>query len=945
MALKSSKKHDKEKKVKKEKKEKKEDKGSAAKGSAATAPANRPPAIRRLNLKTSPRSAKRKPLSQPAADPKPEKEEQKTEEPKAPKAPKASKQAPEQTKEPQSTENREKEQSAPKRAKKEVPEAPAVSPKDHPTALKDLKKQEKKARAKEEKKQKKQEKRDKKAKSEAEESVVKEDPPSAGEDSKKQASESETPAPRKNLLERFDTQDAEVNEEYLEKLLREMSESPGPINKSDDEESSGAESEGEDSEASSQGESSSEESSSRGCEEQSGNESDDKEAKSPTASSSSDTEDDEEEEAADGNSTKQSALVPVAKAEDAQPGTCLALVAAGAENATAGQANSTTNKREWDVFTRECHNRKKFPVELADYYEKSKTDMFNLVKVTVERMREKKTTARQGALAMKKRDIIKTYPGRGEELCKKLRSSGRFYRDEEFPSDSEEIFYYVRQPRKVNVDVIVGEKASMSGSMAVEDSAAMEQMTGQDGVFAAGALPAMKTDGAAGGKALAEVLVDEAIDKKKSKKKKTGETTEPVEPTTIKDQAEEMAKDMLKTSGDARKLSLSLQGLDMAGTLSKDLAAFSKECEKMFTEVQKRLRKKNHKKKDKKAFAEFVNVSKEKMDWWKQAEVAGKAFTSAANRKKKAKAKASGGKDGLLPFTFHCDGAEFYSNSEFMVWSCSSIFATGDVWDIKLPCVIVPHEFMADIDAVREHVHRHVAQLMAWSMDCAMQGKGPEVGFHGEKFENGSLRQKLAGSSIGAAFFSMKYDLKARVQCNFFTRHYGCNLVCESCFACKPGKNTEPLLTYRDFSLSAGHRLTRFGHRDYLALTPPEELSPWTAMKGLLPVAASLQESLRISFRRKFFTPSNTGLGTADYPELSTTWKAAEIKIVVWRFLLQWQFLAVHFHSLQKKRWKIRGILPRTSQEDRNPLLFASSDGKNFPTLAFAVGPEMATNT
>ncbi|CAE7802948.1 unnamed protein product [Symbiodinium sp. CCMP2592] len=747
MALKSSKKHDKEKKVKKEKKEKKEDKGSAAKGSAATAPANRPPAIRRLNLKTSPRSAKRKPLSQPAADPKPEKEEQKTEEPKAPKAPKASKQAPEQTKEPQSTENREKEQSAPKRAKKEVPEAPAVSPKDHPT------------------------------------------------DSKKQASESETPAPRKNLLERFDTQDAEVNEEYLEKLLREMSESPGPINKSDDEESSGAESEGEDSEASSQGESSSEESSSRGCEEQSGNESDDKEAKSPTASSSSDTEDDEEEEAADGNSTKQSALVPVAKAEDAQPGTCLALVAAGAENATAGQANSTTNKREWDVFTRECHNRKKFPVELADYYEKSKTDMFNLVKVTVERMREKKTTARQGALAMKKRDIIKTYPGRGEELCKKLRSSGRFYRDEEFPSDSEEIFYYVRQPRKVNVDVIVGEKASMSGSMAVEDSAAMEQMTGQDGVFAAGALPAMKTDGAAGGKALAEVLVDEAIDKKKSKKKKTGETTEPVEPTTIKDQAEEMAKDMLKTSGDARKLSLSLQGLDMAGTLSKDLAAFSKECEKMFTEVQKRLRKKNHKKKDKKAFAEFVNVSKEKMDWWKQAEVAGKAFTSAANRKKKAKAKASGGKDGLLPFTFHCDGAEFYSNSEFMVWSCSSIFATGDVWDINLPCVIVPHEFMADIDAVREHVHRHVAQLMAWSMDCAMQGKGPEVGFHGEKFENGSLRQKLA---------------------------------------------------------------------------------------GLLPVAASLQESLRISFRRKFFTPSNTGLGTADYPELSTTWKAAEIKIVVW---------------------------------------------------------------
>ena len=244
------------------------------------------------------------------------------------------------------------------------------------------------------------------------------------------------------------------------------------------------------------------------------------------------------------------------------------------------------------------------------------------VKVNVERMREKKTTARQGAIAMKKRDIIKTYPERGEELCKKLRSSGRFYHDEEFPSDSEEIFYYVRQPRKVNVDMIVGEKTSMTASMAVEDSAAMEQLTGPDGVFAAGALPAIKTDGAAGGKALADVLVDEATEKaKKNKgKKKKGETTEPVEPSTVKDQAEEMAKDMLKMSGDARKLSLSLQGLEMSGTLSKDLATFSKDCEKRFTEVQKRLRKKHHKKKDRKAFADFVDAFKDKKDWWQKAE-------------------------------------------------------------------------------------------------------------------------------------------------------------------------------------------------------------------------------------------------------------------------------------------------------------------------------------
>ena len=33
---------------------------------------------------------------------------------------------------------------------------------------------------------------------------------------------------------------------------------------------------------------------------------------------------------------------------------------------------------------------------------------------------------------------------------------------------------------------------------------------------------------------------------------------------------------------------------------------------------------------------------------------------------------------GLLPMTFHVDGAEFYSNSEYVVWSMSSALASGD---------------------------------------------------------------------------------------------------------------------------------------------------------------------------------------------------------------------------------------------------------------------------
>ena len=34
---------------------------------------------------------------------------------------------------------------------------------------------------------------------------------------------------------------------------------------------------------------------------------------------------------------------------------------------------------------------------------------------------------------------------------------------------------------------------------------------------------------------------------------------------------------------------------------------------------------------------------------------------------------------GTIPFIFHVDGAEFYTNSEYLVWSFSSALSSGDV--------------------------------------------------------------------------------------------------------------------------------------------------------------------------------------------------------------------------------------------------------------------------
>ena len=38
----------------------------------------------------------------------------------------------------------------------------------------------------------------------------------------------------------------------------------------------------------------------------------------------------------------------------------------------------------------------------------------------------------------------------------------------------------------------------------------------------------------------------------------------------------------------------------------------------------------------------------------------------------------------------------------------------------------------------------------------------------------------------------------------------------------------------------------------------------------------------RISCRKIFFTPANTGLRGNKYPELGSVWKAAHVKMVIW---------------------------------------------------------------
>lgn len=162
----------------------------------------------------------------------------------------------------------------------------------------------------------------------------------------------------------------------------------------------------------------------------------------------------------------------------------------------------------------------------------------------------------------------------------------------------------------------------------------------------------------------------------------------------------------------------------------------------------------------------------------------------------------------LVPFTIHADGAQFYRDDEFMVWSFASAFGQlGTVRDVliyKFPIAIIPERWMLNHSdpwmnpktmfsfftptqekvrsncsiwyfclvwkylgklyrcrlnfrkpdptiahlEVRSNVNAVIAKLASWSIKVASLGIGPAMGFHGEMFTKGSSRYKLVGKTL-----------------------------------------------------------------------------------------------------------------------------------------------------------------------------------------------------
>lgn len=162
----------------------------------------------------------------------------------------------------------------------------------------------------------------------------------------------------------------------------------------------------------------------------------------------------------------------------------------------------------------------------------------------------------------------------------------------------------------------------------------------------------------------------------------------------------------------------------------------------------------------------------------------------------------------MIPLILHVDGAEFYSNSEYLCWSLGSAFAVEHVLDTKLPVCILPHASMVD-DGVKLAVHKTVATVLSWSLSHCSAGTLPTVGPFGDALgDRGNISGETVAGGWKGCFFAYRFDEKARKEVNYFFRSYNHSLICMRCMAQKEHKNWFPQLSYKNFHGTAAYRLT-----------------------------------------------------------------------------------------------------------------------------------------
>ena len=289
------------------------------------------------------------------------------------------------------------------------------------------------------------------------------------------------------------------------------------------------------------------------------------------------------------------------------------------------KANSVPHKVEYDRFSRQCLDRKKFPVSLAAHFVKDKLDVFRAwlscgekwerVEVEFERRAERKSSSKKSRSGTKARDLYKKYPKeKADLLMKKLKEKGMWHYDPDFEGDEEEIFYYASEGNVMSDESIFRDITKVKGR---EDSREVaEALTGEGGLLAAGSCAAVQTGSEAGQKAMTEALTGSSVSAAPKPRPKSKEV-EKMEPKTVIEQAQDHMDSCLKKAADACKHAISLGGAGYGGDLSTQLMNFSSKMEAVYKLLQDLTARKVS---EEEKYAKHFQLIVDKIAWYEKAE-------------------------------------------------------------------------------------------------------------------------------------------------------------------------------------------------------------------------------------------------------------------------------------------------------------------------------------